>query len=147
MRRLGYVRTSTNKQYTDRQINELKTCCDKVYVEDGVSARRKNRPVFQKLNTELKSGDELVVIAFDRAFRDVIEALTTLDNLTERSITLVSLSQRLDPTTPYGRFIFTIIIAAGELEVNTLAARTIDGLKAAVARGKKLGRPRKVANG
>ena len=147
MRRIGYVRTSTNKQHTDRQINELKDQCDKVYVEDAVSARRKNRPVFSKIYSELRSGDELVVIAYDRAFRSVIDGLKALDELTDRSVKLVSTSQNLDPTTPDGRLFFTMTIAMGEWEVNNLSARTVHGLKAAVARGSKLGRPRKVSNG
>lgn len=143
MKRLGYVRTSTNKQYTDRQVNKLKKCCDKVYIEDGVSARSKARPVLNQILADLDAGDEFVVTAYDRAFRSVIEGLTTLDDLTERDITPVSLSQQVDPTTPDGRLYLTIILGMGEWEVNVLAQRTIEGLKAAVRRGKTLGRPRK----
>lgn len=84
MKRIGYVRTSTNKQHTDRQINELKELCDKIYVEDGVSARKKDRPVFIKVMKMLDTGDELIAIAYDRAFRNVTEGLTALDALTER---------------------------------------------------------------
>ncbi len=143
MKRYGYVRTSTNKQHTDRQVNELKSQCDEVFIEDGVSARKKNRPVFKKLYEKLKAGDELIVIAHDRAFRSVVEGLTALDDLTEREVKLTSLTQRFDPTTPDGRLFFTLTIAVGEWEVNILTQRTIDGLKAAVQRGKTLGRPRK----
>lgn len=143
MRRLGYVRTSTNKQHTDRQVNELKSTCDRVFVEDGVSARKKNRPIFHKLLGELREGDALVVISYDRAFRSVVEGLTTLDQLTERGVKLESLSQRLDPTTPDGRLFFTMTIAVGEWELGINSWRTIHGLEAAVRRGVKLGRPRK----
>jgi DNA invertase Pin-like site-specific DNA recombinase len=143
MAKIGYVRTSTNKQYTDRQINELEAHCDKVHVEDGVSARNKNRPIYRQVIAELTEGDELIVMSFDRAYRSVIEGLLSLDELTERKITLRSLSQRFDPTTPDGRLFFTIIIALGEWEVGINTWRTIQGLKAAVKRGKRLGRPPK----
>ncbi|TDF39162.1 recombinase family protein [Alteromonadaceae bacterium M269] len=143
MAKIGYVRTSTNKQYTDRQINELEAVCDKVYVEDGVSARNKNRPIYRQIIANLTEGDELTVMSFDRAYRSVIEGLLSLDELTERKITLRSLSQRVDPTTPDGRLFFTIIIALGEWEVGINTWRTIQGLKAAVKRGKRLGRPPK----
>ncbi len=143
MAKIGYVRTSTNKQYTDRQINELEAVCDKVYVEDGVSARNKNRPIYRQIIAELTEGDELIVMSFDRAYRSVIEGLLSLDELTNRGITLRSLSQRFDPTTPDGRLFFTIIIALGEWEVGINTWRTIQGLKAAVKRGKRLGRPPK----
>jgi DNA invertase Pin-like site-specific DNA recombinase len=46
----------------------------------------------------------------------------------------------LHPTTPDGRLFFTLTIAVGEWEVNNLAVITVQGLKAAVKRGKKLGR-------
>lgn len=141
--RIGYVRTSTNKQHTDRQVNELKDLCDKVYIEDGVSARKKNRPVFNKIYAQLEAGDTLVMISYDRAFRSTVEGLNSLDDLTERSVKLESLTQRFDPTTPDGRFFYTMIIAAGEWEIGILSKRTINGLKAAVKRGSILGRPRK----
>lgn len=145
MTRIGYVRTSTNKQNTDRQVNDLKACCDKVLIEDGVSARKKNRPVFHKMLKELKTGDEIVVTSYDRAFRSVIDGLEALDKLANLDVKLTSLTQKLDLTTPDGRLFFTLTIAVGEWEVNNLALRTIHGLKAAKRRGKTLGRPRKRA--
>ncbi len=90
----------------------------------------------------LKSGDEFVVIAYDRTFRSVIEGLHTVDELTARGVILKSLTQKLDVTTPDGRLFFTLTIAIGEWEVNNLSARTVSGLKAAIQRGEKLGRPR-----
>jgi DNA invertase Pin-like site-specific DNA recombinase len=143
MAKIGYVRTSTNKQYTDRQIHELKAHCDEIHVENGVSARNKNRPIYRGVVAKLEAGDELIVISFDRAYRSVIEGLTSLDDLTERGVTLCSLSQRFDPTTPDGRLFFTLTIAVGEWEVGINTWRTIQGLKAAVKRGKRLGRPPK----
>ncbi len=142
MARLGYVRTSTSKQLTDRQVNELKACCDEVFVEDGVSARKKKRPVYRKLLSQLSEGDEMVVVSYDRAFRSVVQGLITLDELTEKGIRLTSLSQRLDLTTPDGRLFYTIAIAMGEWEANINSWRTIAGLKAAIKRGKTLGRPK-----
>lgn len=143
MQRIGYVRTSKSKQYTDRQINELQGYCDKVYVEQGISGRNKNRPIFKRLLKELEEEDELVVISFDRAFRSVIDGLTSLDVLTQEQIALVSLTQRIDPATPDGRLCFTMILAVAEWELNILSWRTIAGLQAAIKRGVKLGRPKK----
>ena len=143
MKRIGYVRTSTNKQHTDRQVNELKGQCDRVFVEGGVSARKQDRPILRKIISELENGDQLVVIAYDRAFRSVVEGLNSLDALTDRGIRFESLTQRFDPTTPDGRLFYTMTIAVGEWEVNNLSLRTTHGLKAAIKRGTKLGRPKK----
>ena len=141
--RYGYVRTSKNKQHTDRQINELKQHCDKLFVEPGVSARKKVRPVFDDLLTKLEEGDELVVVSYDRAFRNVIDGLKALDELTERKVVFESVWQRFDPTTPDGRLFYTMTLAMAEWEIGNLTLRTIDGLKAAVQRGATLGRPKK----
>lgn len=141
--RYGYVRTSTNNQFNDRQVNALQEICDKVIIEDGVSARKKRRPKFDKLRQKFKAGDTLVIYSYDRAFRSVVEGLTSLDELTERSVTLESMTERLDPTTPHGRMQFSLILVIAEWEVNNLSQRTISGLQAAQKRGEKLGRPSK----
>lgn len=141
--RIGYVRTSTNSQLTDRQIDELSACCDRVVIESGVSARKKIRPEYLKLVNELKQGDTVVVVSFDRAYRSVVEALTSLDELSAKDVKLESLSQKLDLQTPDGRLFFTLTIAIAEWEVNILSWRTLQGLRAAVKRGQRLGRPRK----
>lgn len=143
MKRIGYVRTSKNKQHTDRQINELKKKCDKVFTEKGISGRYKKRPVFENLLAKLQSGDELIVLAYDRAFRSVIEGVASLDELNQRGVKLCSIEQPYDPTTPDGRLFFIMAVAFAEWEVNNLALRTTQGLKAAKKRGARLGRPKK----
>ena len=139
----GYIRTSTNKQNTDRQIVELERVCDKLFIENGVSARKKQRPAFSEMLGEVSDGDIIMVTAYDRAFRSVIDGLNALDQLSTKGVALESLSQRIDPTTPDGRLFFTMTMAMGEWEVNILSQRTIEGLAAARTKGKKLGRPRK----
>ena len=141
--RYGYVRTSRNCQHTDRQVNELAQHCDVVRIENGVSARKKERPVFRQLLAEVGKGDVLVVTSYDRAFRNVVEGLTALDALSARQVRFESVWQKFDPTTPDGRLFYTITLAMAEWEVGNLALRTIDGLKAAVQRGATLGRPKK----
>jgi hypothetical protein len=104
------------------------------------------------MNEGLRIGDTLVVLAFDCAFRSVIDGLIALDDLTNKGIILESTSQRFDPTSTDGRRFFTLTMGVGvevevevevevgewewEWEVNNLAMRTVEGLKAAVKRGK-----------
>ena len=142
----GYIRTSTNKQRCERQLCALREICDEVVIEDSVSARKKRRPKFEDLCRRFAAGDTLVVIAYDRAFRSVVEGLSTLDELTRRHVTLESVTEHLDPTTPHGRMQFSIILVLAEWEINNLSQRTVSGLKAAIQRGEKLGRPAKGEN-
>jgi len=95
------------------------------------------------MTEELRSGDTLVVLTFDRAFRSFIDGLVALNDLTDRGIKLESTSQCFDQTTPDGRLLFTLTKAIGEWEVNKLTVIRMKGLKAAITRGEKLGRPRK----
>lgn len=141
MAAIGYIRTSTNKQLIDRQVMQLEAECDEVFVEDGVSALQKNRPVYRKLLETLKAGDVLTVISVDRAYRSVIDALTELEKLHARAVEFRSLSQSFDTRTEEGRLFFTIIVALGDWERRILARRTREGMEAARRRGSRIGRP------
>lgn len=146
MAKLGYIRTSTDEQLTDRQTNQLQAFCDRVYIEDGVSAVKKKRPVYDEVMQDLKAGDVFVVSSLDRAFRSSLDALKELDQLHKRDIQFLSLSQNFDTTTPDGKFLYTLAAALATWEREILSQRTKEGLEAARRRGKKLGRPRKLSD-
>ena len=145
MRKLGYIRTSTDKQVTDRQVDQLQDICDQVFIEDGVSAVQKNRSAYNAVMQELKSGDVFIVSSLDRAFRSSLDALTELEKLHQRGIQFLSLSQNFDTTTPDGKFLYTLAAALATWEREILSQRTKEGLEAARRRGKVLGRPRKLS--
>lgn len=141
MKKLGYIRTSTDKQLNDRQINQLQQICDTVYVEDGVSAVGKCRPIYQQIIADLKQGDVFVVVSLDRAYRSVIDALVELENLQALGIEFCSLTQSFDTRTPEGKLLYTVSAALAEWERAILRQRTREGMKAAKARGSRIGRP------
>ncbi len=145
-KRLGYIRTSTDEQLTDRQVIKLKKVCDQIFIEDGVSAVSKARPVYGAVIRKLKKGDTLVVSSIDRAFRSALDALTELDKLHRRGVQFESLAQTLDTTTPDGKFLYTLAAALAAWERDILSQRTKEGLAAAKKRGKTLGRPRKLTS-
>jgi DNA invertase Pin-like site-specific DNA recombinase len=144
MKRLGYIRTSTSKQLIDRQILALENECDAVFVEDGVSAVKKKRPVYEQVIEQLQPGDVLVVSSLDRAFRSVLDALGELEKLHHRKIQFKSLAQNFDTTTPEGKLLYVIAAALAEWERQTISQRTKEGLAAARKRGKTIGRPPKL---
>ena len=144
MSKLGYIRTSTDKQLIDRQINQLEKICDEVFVEDGVSAVKKKRPVYDRLINQLVDGDVLVVLSLDRAYRSVIDALSELDKLHRRNIEFYSLTQNFDTRTPEGKLLYTVSAALAEWERSILSKRTKEGMEAARKRGSVIGRPRKL---
>ena len=64
--------------------------------------------------------------------------------LEERGIGFRSLQESIDTTTSGGRLIFHIFGALAEFERNLIRERTMAGLRAARARGRVGGRPRKL---
>ncbi len=144
MKKLGYIRTSTGEQLIDRQVIQLQEICDQVFVEDGVSAIAKHRPIYDDVIRELQAGDVFVVSSLDRAFRSVQDALAQLDILQKRGVEFLSLSQNFDTTTPDGKFLFTLAAALAAWEREVLSKRTKEGMEAARRKGKAIGRPPKL---
>lgn len=141
---IGYLRVSTEDQSVNRQIDALEAVCDRIYIEK-YSARNQNRPVFQRLLTSLKAGDTLAVTSIDRAFRSTVDAIDRVEELKARGITFRILNLAVDTGTADGLFAYTVVAAVATHERMRISERTIQGLKAARKRGKRLGRPPKLA--
>lgn len=140
MAKVGYLRVSTDEQKPDRQIDGLKDLCDILHVEK-VSAVAKKRPVFDRVMRQLKSGDTLVVWDLDRAFRNTVDAITNAEKLRAKGIEFHIVTLGVDTSTADGKLVYTVLAAFAEHERNRLSERTKEGLRAAVKRGKRLGRP------
>lgn len=145
MRKLGYLRVSTQEQKPDRQIDGLRALCDELHIET-LSAVARSRPVYETVVSHLERGDMLVVWALDRAYRSAKDALVQLDALRERGIFFQIANFNLDTTTPHGRFIYTIMSGAAQYEREILIERTKEGIAAARAQGKLIGRPPKLTH-
>jgi DNA invertase Pin-like site-specific DNA recombinase len=91
--------------------------------------------------------DVICVWRFDRFARSVSHLLRALETFNALGIAFVSLSENVDTTTPTGKMIFTVLGAVAELERSLIVERVKAGLRNARAKGKKLGRPRVVADG
>lgn len=139
MKRIGYLRVSTEEQKPDRQIDGLRTLCDSLHIE-RISAVAKKRPIFEHVLNSLQEGDRLVVWNLDRAFRSTLDALTQVQALKERGIEFQIVTMNIDTSEPMGEFFFTVVAAFAQLERQTISQRTKEGLKAAKRRGKRLGR-------
>jgi len=81
---------------------------------------------------------------FDRFARSVSHLLRALETFRAQGIEFVSFSEQLDTSTPAGKMVFTVLGAVAELERGLIVERVKAGLRNARAKGKTLGRPRKV---
>ena len=138
----GYARVSTADQCLHRQTDALKNYnVDKIFCEK-VSGTKKNRPELDKLLAAVESGDTIVIESLSRLGRSVKNLAELMEFFNENNIRLVSLKETIDTTSSTGRLLFAIISSLAQFELDVLAERTSEGLKAARSRGRLGGRPR-----
>ncbi len=144
MKKIGYIRVSTQDQNVGRQIEGLRPLCDEMHIET-LSAVARSRPVYDAVVARLQRNDKMVVWALDRAFRSTKEALAELEALQARGVYFQIANFNLDTTTPHGKFIYTIMSGAAQYEREILIERTKEGIAVARAQGKLIGRPPKMS--
>ncbi len=144
---IGYARVSKvdGSQTLDLQVDELLSAgvekCN-IY-EDRASGKKDERPGLEACLKALRKGDTLVVWKLDRLGRNLRHLVNTVQDLSEKNICFKVLSGQganIDTTTAAGKLVFGIFGALAEFERELIRERTIAGLKAARARGKKGGR-------
>ncbi len=151
-----YARVSTNNgQDPTVQTRELEEYCQRrgwkvagQYIDVGISGAKEKRPQLHRLMADAhrRKFDAVVVWKFDRFARSVSHLLRALETFKALGIEFVSLSEQMDTSTPTGKMVFTVLGAVAELERSLIAERVKAGLRNAKAKGKKLGRPRLVAD-
>lgn len=136
---IGYARVSTDKQQHALQIDALKAAgCERI-VEETASGAQVNRPELVAMLSWMREGDVLVVWKLDRLARSMKQLIDTVMDLDRRGIQFKCLTQPIDTTTPVGKLTFHIFGALAEFERGQIIERVNAGLKAAKARGVKLG--------
>lgn len=141
---IGYARVSTDDQTLDLQLDALKsTGCEHIF-DDHSSGAKTDRPGLMQALDYVRSGDTLVVWRLDRLGRSLQHLIETVNALEARGIGFRSITESIDTTTPGGKLIFHIFASLAEFERALIRERTLAGLAAARARGRKGGRPRKL---
>lgn len=142
---VGYARVSTLDQNLDLQRDALtKAGCDKLFEEKRSGKAGTKRPAFEEALAYLRSEDVLVVWKLDRLGRSLVEMMRTIDGLRMKDVHFRSLTEQFDSATAHGRFALQMHGAMAEYFLDLNRERTMEGLKAALARGRKGGRPKKL---
>lgn len=137
----GYARVSTQDQSLDSQTTALQlNFCDKIYTDHGVSGLKENRPGLDKLLKALKPGDTLIVCRLERLGRSLQYLVSLVELLKKNDVHFVSLMECIDTSSPGGKLLFHLMAALAEFERSLTRERTLAGLDAARANGKRLGR-------
>lgn len=141
---IGYARVSTDEQSLQPQLEALKEVgCEKLF-EEIASGAKTARPKLDEAVKYARPGDVLVVWKLDRLGRSLKHLIETVQILEEKGVDFKSLTEGMDTKTSGGRLLFNIFGAIAEFERDLIKERTKAGLKAARARGRKGGRPKKM---
>ena len=145
--KIGYARVSKTDgaQRLDLQrdaLLEAGVAPEHIYTDEA-SGKRDDRPGLAACLKALREGDLLVVWKLDRLGRDLRHLIGTVQDLAARGIgfkVLTGQGAEIDTTTANGRLVFSIFGALAEYERELIRERTVAGLAAARARGRKGGR-------
>lgn len=145
-----YIRVSTDQQELSPEVQRAQLaayCAAKGYEvvpmddEIGVSGSVPfgERPVGGAMLSRLGEVDAFVFSKLDRAFRDVVDCLLTVERLRERGIAVHFLDLGVDTTTPAGELCLTMMAGFARFERRRIAERIKESLAAAKRQGKKIG--------
>ena len=137
---VGYIRVSSVDQNTDRQLGNVKL--DKVF-EDKCSGGNRNRPGLARCLEHLRDADVLHVHSIDRLARNLQDLLTLVTDLTGRGVTVKFAKEQLvfsGEANPLQELQLNIMGAVAQFERSMIRERQREGIAAAKAKGKVLGR-------
>jgi DNA invertase Pin-like site-specific DNA recombinase len=148
-----YARVSTRdkEQKPETQLQPLRTYAEaqgwevvEEYVDHAPAgdqaARRRWRQLLE--DASRRKLDLVLVWRIDRAFRSVLDAANTLEQLRHWRVGIRSYSEPwLDTTSPFGEALFHITAAYAQLERAVLVERVKAGMERAARQGVRVGRP------
>jgi len=143
---IGYCRVSTEDQNLDMQERAIKKYAEEkgqlllMYVEK-VSSRKSERIELLNAMKAATQGDLFVVYKLDRLARSTKELYELTEQLKEKQVDFVSISDAFDTSTPTGKAMFGMLAVFAEFERDIIQQRTKAGLDAARKRGRIGGRP------
>jgi DNA invertase Pin-like site-specific DNA recombinase len=150
MKVLGYTRVSSDKQDLQKQEHLLLKYAQQKdlrindFIRVEISSRRdtKERRIDELLDW-LDDGDVLLVAELSRLGRNMFEVINIINQLGENGVEVIFIRQpELSTAGPHRKLLLAIYSYFAEAEREFISVRTKQGLAAAKASGKKLGRPK-----
>lgn len=154
MRIHGYARVSSKDQNAERQIAALKEfgVQDRDIYTDKISGKSFDRPAYNTMINMLRKGDLLVIQSIDRLGRNYTEIQGQWKHITEevgadiKVLDMPLLDTRTTGDTIDSRFVadltLQILSYVAQKERESIKVRQAQGIAAAKAKGRVLGRPK-----
>jgi len=153
MKNIAYLRVSKSDQDTNNQRLSILDYAQKNnikihdFVEFNISSRKSPRERgIDALLSRLNSGDRLIVSELSRLGRSLGQIIQIVDRLLKKSISFVAVKENIVVNEKKQDIQTKVMIAMfglfAEIERDLISERTKEGLAAARAKGKLLGRPK-----
>lgn len=153
MRKIGYIRVSSKDQNEGRQISSMEDeKVDKIYM-DKQSGKDFERVEYQKMLSELKEGDVLILHSLDRLGRNYDAIIEEWHRITKEikadikvlDMPLLDTTQKNNDLT--GKFLADMVLQilsyVAAIERDNICKRQAEGIAVAKAQGKYKGRVKK----
>jgi DNA invertase Pin-like site-specific DNA recombinase len=123
--RYGYARVSTDDQALNLQLDALAMagCADRIFT-DKLSGKTRRRPGLEDLLSQIGPGETLVVWRLDRIGRNFSDLVDIADELRERGVNLISLSEGIDTSSSIGEVVYRLMIVFADFERKVIVERT-----------------------
>jgi len=154
MRTVAYVRISTGSQDLDGQRLAILNYAQRqgltvdTFVESRVSSRHTAlRRGLDIVIDQVHAGDLILVSELSRLGRSVGQIIQLVDRLLKEQVRLVAIKENIELNSAQDirtKVMITMFGLFAEIERDLIAERTKEGLAAARAKGRRLGRPRGV---
>lgn len=142
---VGYARVSTADQKLDAQLDALRAAGCVIIYSEKMSGATTERPELQRLLSQIRPGEVLLITALDRLARSATDLLQLARTIRHRGAHLRSLREPwCDTATPMGEFLLTVLSGVAELERALISERAAAGRKSAKSRGVRFGRKPKL---
>jgi DNA invertase Pin-like site-specific DNA recombinase len=141
--KIGYARVSSKDQNLDRQLDAFaKEGVEKIFQEKVSGKSTEGRHSLNEALSFAREGDTFIVLSLDRLARSLHDLLAITEELNKKGVFLKSLHENIDLSGPSGKLMFNIFGSVAEFERSITNQRRQEGIEAAKARGKRLGRPK-----
>lgn len=148
----AYLRVSTIDQNVEKNKADVLAFANAkgfigqvTFIEEKISGLKswKKRKLNDLVN-DMTGGDVLIVPELSRLGRSLRDVLDVLNELTEKKVNVYSVKEnfQINGNDIQSKMMRVLLGLFGEIERDLISARTKEGLAAAKAKGRQLGRPR-----
>ena len=121
------------------QVDALKKQgCEAIYQEKKSAFSK--RPELDNAIKSLRAGDTLIVWAFDRLGRNMLEVMSNVNTIHEKGANVFSIMQDRDTGTPEGKIMLFYFTLFADMEATLRKERAQAGIAMARQQGRPLGR-------